>query len=105
MTHERQHWRRDWACDVEVEWAGARHPGRTRNVSLGGLYIVMTDPPPLGAHATIHVPLPGLPDPCALLAVVRWSQIGEGFGAQFESLRAVEVWALNRLLRGLAPVE
>ena len=44
-------------------------------------------------------------DPCALLAVVRWSQIGEGFGAQFESLRAVEVWALNRLLRNLLPVE
>ncbi|MCK9463525.1 MAG: PilZ domain-containing protein [Proteobacteria bacterium] len=105
MTHERQHFRRDWACDVEVEWAGAVHPARARNISLGGLYVDMADPPPVGQRVLIHARLPGIPDACILPSVVRWSQPGDGFGAQFESLRAVEVWALNRLLRSLAPAE
>jgi hypothetical protein len=65
----------------------------------------MADPPPLGARVIIHVRFPDIPDGCILPCVVRWSQAGEGFGAQFESLRAVEAWALNRLLHSLAPVK
>jgi hypothetical protein len=65
----------------------------------------MADPPPSSARVLIHVRLPGIPDACILPSVVRWSQTGDGFGAQFENLRAVETWALNRLLRSLPPLD
>jgi hypothetical protein len=75
--------------------------GRSANVSIGGLFVAMNAPPPLGSRVTIRVRLPGVPDASVVPSVVRWSLPGQGFGAQFESLRAIEVWALNRLLRGL----
>jgi hypothetical protein len=105
LTSQRKHLRSGWESEVDVEWSGVRHPGKTRNVSHGGLYVAMADPPPVGARVLIHVRLPGIPDACILPSVVRWSQAGEGFGAQFENLRAVEVWALNRLLHSLALVD
>ena len=103
MTSQRKHLRSGW--ETEVEWSGVRHSGKTRNVSHGGLYVDMADPPPVGARVLIHVRFPGVLDACILSSVVHWSQTGEGFGAQFESLRAVEAWALNRLLRSLPPAD
>ena len=66
-----------------------------------------TMPPPASPFetATNCFALAALPDACLLPSVVRWSQPGQGFGAQFESLRAVEVRGLNRLLHDLAPVQ
>ena len=105
MTVQRKHVRADWDAEIGVEWAGAVRPARARNVSVGGLYAAMPDPPPVGQRVLIHVSLPGIPDACILPSVVRWSQPGDGFGAQFESLRAVEAWALNRLLRSLPSID
>ena len=105
MTSQRKSVRRAWESEVDIEWLGGKRPGRTRDVSHGGLYIVMADPPPFGARVLIHVRFPDIPDGCILASVVRWSQPGEGFGAQFESLRAVEAWALNRLLHSLPPLD
>lgn len=105
MTSQRKHLRSGWKSEVDVEWSGEKRAGKTTNVSLGGLYVAMAAPPPFGARVTIYVRLPGIHDTCVLPSVVRWSQPGEGFGAQFESLRAVEAWALNRLLRSLAPLD
>ena len=105
MTSQRKHLRSGWESEVDVEWSGEKRAGKTTNVSHGGLYVAMSDPPPFGERVLIHVRLPVIPDACILPSVVRWSQSGEGFGAQFESLRAVETWALNRLLRSLAPAD
>ena len=101
MTTQRKHTRCDWDSEIGVEWSGEIHAARARNISLGGLYVDMAAPPPLGQRVLIHVELPGIPDVCLLPSIVRWSRPGDGFGVQFESLRAVEVWALNRLLRDL----
>jgi hypothetical protein len=105
MADKRKHVRCEWEAEIEIEWSGEMRGGRTRNVSVGGLYVMMADPPPSGVTVLIHVRFPDIPEGCVLPSVVRWSQPGEGFGAQFENLRAVEVWALNRLLHSLKPLD
>jgi hypothetical protein len=105
MTNHRKHVRYSWATEIDIEWSGQRRRATTRNVSLTGVYVAMTDPPPIGELVTIHVRLPGISETWALPSIVRWSEPGDGFGVQFESLRAVEVWAMNKLLHGLAPFE
>ena len=105
MTVQRKHLRHDWETEIGVEWSGQVRAARTRNISIGGLYVDIADPPRVDQHVLIHVRLPGISDACTLPSIVRWSRPGDGFGVQFESLRAVEVWALNRLLRSLAPAE
>lgn len=71
--------------------------GTSRNVSVGGLLIDSTLPPPaVGDAVDVEVRLPGV-GLRRLAAVVRWTVQG-GVGVQLGSLRASEVRALNLLL-------
>ena len=76
--------------------------GCTRNISLGGMYVLTDAAVPYGTRVDVEVVLPALGQSATLDAVVRW-QGPDGVGVQFGSLRAREVWALNLLFRS-APV-
>lgn len=73
-------------------------PGSTINISRGGVFVRTEPLPTFGDRLVLLVELPGIPERCSIPCVVRWVKPGEGVGLQFETLRAIEVWALNRLL-------
>lgn len=70
----------------------------TRNVSLGGMYLLTDTRPPYGAKVMLELYLPALKERANIEAVVRWVK-EDGVGVQFGSLRAREVWALNQLFK------
>lgn len=77
---------------------GGRIECVTRNVSLGGMYLLSDMRPPYGAKVTLELDLPALRERARIEATVRWEK-DDGFGVQFGSLRAREVWALNQLFK------
>lgn len=101
MNHDRQHARYDFKQELEISHEGRRQPGRSIDISRGGILISTNPTPPFGAKVILHLRLPGVPDVCDIPSVVRWRKSDEEVGLQFEQLRPIEVWALNKLLRGL----
>jgi hypothetical protein len=72
--------------------AGA--PGIGRDISVGGMFVETTTPPPFGAEVVITVTLPGQKDRLVLPAVVRWTR-PDGMGVQFGLLGARETYAIT----------
>ncbi len=70
----------------------------TRNISLGGMYLITDAALPYGAKVKLRVHLSALREEVTIDATVRW-QKEDGIGVQFGSLRAREVWALNQLFK------
>ncbi len=101
MTNNRKHARIDFDAPVEIVVDGASLPGRSINISRGGIFIRTEPVPAFGVRLQLRIHLPGIPETCSIPCVVRWSNPGEGAGLQFEMLRAIEVWSLNKLLRDL----
>ncbi len=77
-------------------------PGRSLNISAGGIFIDTAPLPEFGTKLTLHIKLPGIADKCKIPCIVRWRKEGDGAGLQFEGLRPIEVWALNKLVKSLA---
>lgn len=71
---------------------------KTRDVSLGGIFITTNRALPYGTVTTFELDLPALPAPAKIEGTVRWSS-ADGMGVQFHSLRARETWAINQLSR------
>jgi len=86
---------------VEIVANGVASPGTTVNISQGGVFVVTAPTPPFGDKVVLRIDLPGVPSRCEIACIVRWSKEGDGVGLQFETLRAIEVWALNKLLKTL----
>jgi Tfp pilus assembly protein PilZ len=101
MTNNRQHVRYDFDQQLEITHEETRQPGQSVNISRGGIFVETTPAPPFGARLVLHLTLPGVPDVCEIPCVVRWSKEGAGVGLQFEQLRPIEIWSLNKLLRQL----
>jgi len=101
MTGNRQHARHDFDAPVELIIDGEVQPGRSLNISRGGIFVTTEPLPEYGTRVLLRLRLPGNEEECAIPCVVRWVRPGEGAGMQFETLRAIEVWALGKLLRGL----
>ncbi len=92
--------------DVPVEFAAkatdARRPGRSKDISVGGMFIFVEQPLqplPFGAELVVYLTLPGQKTAFALPGVVRWSRTGEGMGIQFGLLGARETHAITELTR------
>ncbi len=89
--------------DVPVEFAtkagDGRHPGRSKDISVGGMYVHAEQPLPFGAELVVYLTLPGQKAAFALPGVVRWSRTGEGMGIQFGLLGARETHAITELTR------
>lgn len=98
----RLHAREDCVIDVELLAGGASYSGKTVNLSQGGAFVHIGVMLPVGSRIELLIQLPGVPNTCRIPAIVRWSAIERGLGVQFESLRPIEVWAINRIVRSRA---
>lgn len=105
MTDNRQHERHDVNVDVQVVLDDDSFAGSTRDLSIGGMRLEMgADGPTMSTGMLIEVAfrLPQLDNEIRVPARVRWvdrvdSRVG---GLQFlRGLRAVEVWAIDRMRR------
>jgi c-di-GMP-binding flagellar brake protein YcgR len=103
MDQKRQYVRVDFHADVEILVGGNSQHGRTVNISQGGILVETTPLPKLDDKVVIRMDLPGVAARSEIACIVRWAKEPEGVGLQFENLRAIEVWALNKLLKSIQP--
>ena len=82
----------------DARGADARVPGKVRDISLGGMFIQTTSPPPFGAEILIHVSFGPRKAAFVLPGVVRWTR-DDGMGIQFLPLGARETHALMELTK------
>lgn len=110
VTGRRVHERYD--CDLQVLITPKSAPEgqegvtaletRTLNVSLGGMYLLSDAQLPYGTEVSVSFRLPALKEDTVCDGVVRWNK-PDGFGVQFGSLRAIEVWGFHQLFKTLTP--
>jgi uncharacterized protein (TIGR02266 family) len=107
VEHRRADRRYDRRLDVEVAADGLKLSTYTRNISLGGMYIIADRALPFGSKVTLRFSVPTQAEVVEVEGEVRWveSEDGEthGLGIQFGGLRARDVWALNKYFE--RPVE
>ena len=96
MEQKRQHVRIEYETPVEIDDGGNRQPGTTINISQGGALITTSPIPEFGARVTLYLELPGVQDTVEIKCTVRWRSDNE-IGVQFDMLRPIEVWAINKL--------
>lgn len=97
-TGRRVHERYDRSLKVTVRTGETVIECVTKNISLGGMYLVTENELPYGTSVELEVYLPALREDVSIEATVRWNK-PDGIGVQFGSLRAREVWAFNQLFR------
>ena len=98
VTGRRIHERQERRLRVLIEHEGETFEAVTRNISLGGMYLITEHEFPIGSLIKLRFRLPLLKEDSICEVYVRWQQ-RDGVGVQFGSLRALEVWALNQLLK------
>ena len=89
---------------IEFSCDGQNWSARTRNLSLGGVFIETDVKLPYTARLRLRLRIPTLPEPIETGGQVRWCESSDelqGLGVRFDSLRAREVWALNRFFNAL----
>lgn len=72
--------------------------GRITNVSMGGVYVLTTDPCPPRQKVSIEFKVPGSGAMVEAEAVVRRVHPGEGMGLEFESLTAEQTEVLQEYI-------
>lgn len=85
----------DVTCQVE---GGASIAGRSRDISIGGMFIESEAPVTFGMQVSIVLRLPNTKQDSRLPGTVRWLNPG-GFGVQFGLLGARETHAISELLK------
>ena len=99
MQEKRGHDRHNLALPVEILSDGKTYQGKTRDLSLGGMFVYTDAALAFGSNLDIKLAIPAQKYEGVLPAVVRWRSSG-GVGIAFRSLRARDVHALNQLFRG-----
>lgn len=102
MPHEiekRESRRSSYAADVEVEWGSSILRARTRNLSLGGTLLGMTNPLWMNAEFDARVTLPD--GPIKARCIVRRVVAGEGIGVEFLEMSPGDLGRLRLLLERL----
>ena len=92
----------DFVTDVQLSSGDIRLDGRTADLSQGGAFVEVEQVLPIGTRVELSIRLPGVRGICLIPSIVRWSSVDRGVGLQFESLRPIEVWAINRVIRSTA---
>ena len=92
----------EFETDVQLDIGEIALAGRTADISQGGAFVEVEPAPPIGSRVELSITLPGVPDVCRIPSVVRWVRTDKGVGLQFERLRPIEVWAINRIIRSTA---
>ena len=96
-TGRRAQQRFDIEIAVQVTYQDRSVETKTRNISLGGMFLDLTDDIPFGALVQLQFHLPELDGAVTVDAHVRWVQGDDGIGVQLGGLRSREVWALQKL--------
>ena len=86
--------------DVELTLGEKQHVVKTRNLSLGGVFVDTDVKPPFNSRVSLRFSIPNQREPIQVGGVVRWVDPG-GFGVQFDGLRARDVWALGKYFEQL----
>ncbi len=100
MTQDRQHARISYDEPVELAMNDQTHSARAINISQGGIFVETEMSPSFGDKLVLRIELPGVKKVSDIRCIVRWRK-DDGLGLQFENLRAIEVWALNKLMHSL----
>jgi len=70
-----------------VRFKTTLHPGwisaETRDIGVGGAFIVSADVQPVGTAMTLELALPNSDQVFSLPAIVKWANPDEGMGVQF----------------------
>ncbi len=99
MDDKRSHQRVPIEATFSCESAGgAAFEAKSKDVSVGGMFLEASHSPAFGTELTIVGLLPGAKKELRLPAVVRWVKPG-GFGVQFGLLGAVETHVLSELMK------
>ena len=90
--------------DVELTVDGKKYSVRSRNLSLGGIYVESDVKLAIGAPVNLRFQLPTQPEAVEVAGDVRWlvqkpGSDDVGVGIRFQGLRARDVWALNRFFQ------
>lgn len=95
MTEKRQFERAEFDGHATIEIGGKKSPGRVRDLSVGGAYVLSNEKPAFGTHIKITLQLPALIDkgPSTLQGIVRWIR-DDGFGIQFGPTGALDTYGL-----------
>lgn len=102
MTDSRRAQQRfDVRIPVDISYQGQEYQTHTRNISLGGMFVENVGNIPFGAVVQLRFSLPVAAGAITVDAHVRWVQGDQGFGVQFDGLRARDVWALQKLFASL----
>jgi uncharacterized protein (TIGR02266 family) len=100
LEHRRADRRYDRRLEVEIAVDGTSFQTYTRNVSLGGVYLIADRPVRFGSKVKLKFVVPTQPEPIEVEGEVRWVESADagtqGIGIQFGGLRARDVWALNK---------
>lgn len=81
---------------------GVEHAVVTKNLSLGGMYLITDAELPYQAIGFLRIRLPAMKDEATIPVRITWNS-DDGVGVKYESLRAKEVWALNQLFKDCEP--
>jgi hypothetical protein len=101
---KRQQQRYDCRLDLEYSIGADTRAAVIQNISLGGLYAEAADRPAYGARLRLRFRLPSQKDPVDVGGTVRWAD-ANGFGVQFDGLRARDVYALSKLAPRNGPLD
>jgi type IV pilus assembly protein PilZ len=85
----------DVTCEVQ---GGVSIIGRSRDISIGGMFIESETPVTFGTEVSILLHLPNTKAIARLPGTIRWLNPG-GFGVQFGLLGARETHAISELLK------
>lgn len=89
----------DVPVEFTVKGTDERLTGRSKDISVGGMFVHTDTPPAFGVEIVVHITLPGQRAAFAVPAVVRWSQTGQGMGLQFGLMGARETHAITELTK------
>jgi len=91
-----------FTIDVVVAGDSGKQSGRLLNISRGGAFLSTELVLTFGSRFTLIFDLPGLEETSEIPCVVRWTTPDKGVGLQFERLKPIEVWSLNKLMHSLS---
>lgn len=98
---KRTHQRHEIAIPVEITYEGQTFGGTSRNLSLGGMFVLCAARIPFGARVILTLTIETPNRLIIAESVVRWVEADAGVGVQFLGLRAAEVWSLQQLFARL----
>jgi type IV pilus assembly protein PilZ len=88
----------DAPATLTYKGASQSFVGRTKDISVGGMFLETAHVVPFGTDVTIRVRLPKSKDELTLPGVVRWVR-SDGMGIQFGLLGAKETHEITEIVR------